>query len=167
MLEKSNFELSKLEYAGKMVNKRIWQDANGENIALFTQKKEELFVYHYTINAGKAKELRKIYDFEKDCEFDLFLEFIDQSIQVTDLDNNNLAELAFAYRKACISDVSPKDLKLIMLENGNKFIIRGTTSIDMPGVKVDGMKNVDASFNTAPASFLSHAEKLWDKIKKE
>ena len=54
-----------------------------------------------------------------------------------------------------------------MLENGNKYIIRGTTSIDKPGIKVDGSKKVDASFNKAPASFSSHANKVWNKVEKE
>lgn len=168
ILDKSSYDLSKLKYDGKIVHKRFWQDGNGENIALFTKKdKEELFVYHYTINAGNVKELRKVYDFEKDCDFDLILEFMKDAIKITDLDHNNFGELTFAYRKACVSDVSPLGLKLLMLENDHKFIIRGTTSIDQPGFKVDGKKNVDASFNNAPASFLSHADKIWDNIKQQ
>jgi len=167
MLDRPNYDISKLKYNGKIVHQRIWQDANGENIALFTRKKNELFAYHYAVNSNVAKELRKVYDFEKQCEFDLFLEFIENSIQVTDLDNNNFGELTFAYKKACISDVSPKDLKLLMLENGNKFIIRGTTLIEMPGAKIDDTKKVDASFDNAPASFLTHAVSVWDKVKNE
>jgi len=131
---------------------------------LFTKNKEELFVYHYSIIGGKAKLLRKVYDFEKGCDYDLFLDFIENSIGVTDLDKDNLGEITFAYQKACISDVSPKGLKLLILENGNKYIIRGTNSIDKPGIKVDGSKKVDASFDEAPAGFLSLANKIWDKV---
>lgn len=167
LLSKPNYDLSKLKHNGKIGNKKFWQDANGENIALFTQKENELFVYHYAINGDNVKLLRKVYDFEKDCEFDLFLEFIGNSIKVTDLDNNNVGELTFAYKKACISDVSPKGLKLLMLENGNKFIIRGTTTIVEPGGRIDGTKNVDASFKNAPNSFLSHANTIWESIKQE
>ena len=166
ILNKPSYDLSKLDYDGKIVNKRIWEDSNGENIALFTRNKNELFVYHYTIIADNAKLLKKIYDFEKGCEYDLFLKFIENSIKVTDLDNDNNGEITFAYQKACISDISPKGLKLIMLENGNKFIIRGTTSIDKPGIKVDGSKIVDVSFNKAPDNFLSHANKIWESINK-
>ena len=90
---------------------------------MFTLKEEELFVYHYSITSDNVTLLRKVYDFEKDCgDYDLFLEFIDHSIQVTDLDNNHIGEITFAYKKACISDVSPLGLKLMILENGNKFI---------------------------------------------
>ena len=166
ILDKSSYDLSKLDYDGKIVNKKFWQDANGENMVLFTKKADELFIYHYAHMGDKVKLLRKVYDFEKDCDYDLTLAFIDNSIKVTDLDDNNFGELTFAYKKACISDVSPLDLKLIMLENGNKFIIRGTTSIDKPGIKVDGTKNVDASFNNSPEVFLSNANKIWESINK-
>ena len=155
-----------MNHEGKIGNKRFWQDSNGENIVLFTQKDNELFVYHYAINGEHVKLLRKVYDFEKACDYDLFLEFIGNSIKVTDLDNNNFGELTFAYKKACISDVSPLGLKLLMLENGNKFIIRGTTSIVEPGGRVDDTKNVDASFKDAPDRFLSHANKIWESVSK-
>jgi len=167
ILKQSNANISKLEYDGEIVNKRYWQDANGENIALFTQTKEELFAYHYTINADEVKLMRRVYDFEKDCEFDLFLELMDDAFNVTDLDQNNIGELTFAYKKACISDVSPKELKLLMLENGEKYIIRGFTSIDVPGVKIDGAKEVDSSFDHAPTSFRAHADQVWDEVKED
>ena len=166
-LDKPTYDLSKLKHDGEIIIQKVWEDYNGENIVLFTKSKEELFVYHYSIIGDNAKLLRRVYDFEKDCEYDLFIDFIKNSIGVTDLDKNNLGEITFAYQKACISDVSPKELKLLMLENGNKYIIRGTTSIDKPGIKVDGSKKIDASFNNAHASFLSHANKVWDKIEKE
>lgn len=167
VLDKPTYDLSKLKHGGKIILQKSWEDSNGENIVLFTKNKEELFVYHYSIIGDNSKLLRKIYDYEKDCEYDLFIDFIDNSISVTDLDKNNLGEITFAFQKACISDVSPKELKLLMLENGNKYIIRGTTSIDKPGIKVDGSKTVDVSFNKAPARFLSHADKIWDKVEKE
>ena len=167
LLDKPTYDLSKLRYEGKIVNKKFWNDANGENIAMFTKKKSELFVYHYAISSDNVRELRRVYDFEKDCDYDLTIEFIEEAIKVTDLDNNNFGEITFAYKKACISDVTPLDLKLLMLENGNKFIIRGTTVIDKPGIKAGGDKNVDPSFNNAPASFLLHADNIWDNVKNE
>ena len=166
ILDKPNYDLSKLNHDGKIVNKRFWQDSNGKNIALFTRKGNELFTYHYAINSDKVKLLRKVYDFEKDCDYDLILEFIGNSIKVTDLDNNNFGEITFAYKKACISDVSPMDLKLIMLENGNKFILRGRTTVNLGNEKFGGEKNIDSSFKNAPDNFLSHANKIWESINK-
>lgn len=164
LLNKSKYDLSTLDHEGKIVNKRIWNDANGENIVLFTQKEEELFVYHYAIDADTPKLLRKIYDAEKDCEYDLTLDFVGEAIELTDLDNDNIGEITFAYKIACISDVSPVGLKLVMLENGKKFILRGSTIIKMGNDKLGGEKTVDASFKNGPESFLSHANEIWDSV---
>lgn len=166
ILDKSNYDLSKLNHDGKIVNKKFWQDFNGENIALFTRKENELFIYHYAINSDKVKLLRKVNDSEKNCDYDLTLEFIENSIKVTDLDNDHFGEITFAYKKACISDVSPMDLKLIMLENGNKFIVRGHTTVNLGNEKMGGDKQIDSSFKNAPDNFLSHANKIWESINK-
>lgn len=164
LLNQSNYDLKKLDHDGKIVNQRIWNDANGENIVLFTQKEAELFVYHYVIDTDNPKVLRKIYDAEKGCDYDLTLEFVEAAIKLTDLDNDNIGELTFAYKIACISDVSPVGLKLLMLEDGKKFILRGNTIIKMGNDKIGGDKTVDASFKNGPDPFLSHANKVWDSI---
>lgn len=155
---------STLTYDGDIAFTKSWQDDNGDNIALFTKKEEELFVYHYGRKEGEAKLLRKIYDFEKDCEFDRTLEFLKNDILLTDLDNDQIGEISFAYRKACISDVSPKELKLLILENGDKYIIRGNTLISFGEESYGGEKQVDASFDQAPEGFLSHATQLWEEV---
>lgn len=93
VLDKPNYDLSKLKHDGEIIVQKIWEDSRGKNIVLFTKGKEELFVYHYSIIGDNAKLRRRIYDFEKDCEYDLFIDFIEHSIGVTDLDRNNLGEL--------------------------------------------------------------------------
>ncbi len=165
ILESSKTNISDLEYSGTIAHKHYWQDQNGENIALFTTTEEELYVFHYAVKEGQKSLLRKVYDFEKDCEFDLFIEFIPNSIFVTDLDANDLGELTFAYQKTCASDVSPKTLKLLMLEDKEKYIIRGTTEINMGGNDIiGGDKEMDPSFDGAPKMFRDHADKVWDSV---
>jgi len=83
------------------------------------------------------------------------------------MDNNNLGEITFAYKLACISDASPLTLKLLILENGNKYIIRGTTKVDLgPEYRIESTKSIDPSFDKAPKSFLLHAKKTWKDIEK-
>lgn len=164
ILDAVEYDLNQLQYEGRIMHKRFWQDSNGENIVLFTLKKPELFVFHYSIDGDKVQQLRRVYDFERDCDYDLSLGFVESSIGVTDIDGNNLGEITFAYKKACISDVSPLELKLLILENGNKFIIRGTTLINMGDMNIGGDKNIDPSFDNAPEGFLGHANQVWDQI---
>ncbi len=166
ILNTSVYDATKLNYDGDIVFKHIWQDQNGENIVLFTKQERKLYAYHYAIDS-EPKLLRKVYDYEEDCEFDLFLEFIEKSFTVTDLNNDNLGEVTFAYKKGCISDVSPLDLKLLILENGNKYIIRGSTQIIMGEESYGGNKEIDPSFDKAPDHFLSHANTVWQNIVKQ
>jgi len=173
-----------LKYAGKIVASAKWKDNNGENYIIITETQEketpnkeypgerflskELYGYNYTINNGKSKLLWKIQDFEKDCEFDLTLEYIKNSLTVTDLDKNGIAETSFLYRLTCRSDVSPCDLKLLMHEGETKYAIRGTQIIKIPNVEpYGGEMNVDKSFNSAPAGFLDYAKKQWNSFKVE
>lgn len=164
ILKEVNYPITQLDHEGKIILKKQWQDSNGENIVLFTKKELELFVYHYSVSENRATILRKIYDFEEKCEFDLTLEFLEKSIGITDLDKNNLGEITFAYQKTCRSDVSPLVLKLLILENGEKYILRGTTIVDTGSEKIGGDKKIDASFDQAPSVFLNHANEIWANI---
>jgi hypothetical protein len=46
---------------------------------------------------------------------------------VTDLDHDGVGEVTFAYLLNCAGDVSPARLKLLVLEDGAKYIIRGSS----------------------------------------
>ena len=74
---------------------------------------------------------------------------------------NNVREITFAYRKACRSDVSSSTMKLLTLENGEKYIIRGTTKICLPGYSEESQKKIDPSFYNAPHPFLTNANRIW------
>ena len=161
VLDVSKYNPEKLPHQGQISFKRIWHDLNGENIVLFTLKNYELFVYHYVIKNDIVRQLRKVYDIEADCEYDLSLHFIGSSIVISDLDQDNYGEITFVYRKACRSDVSSSTMKLLTLENGEKYIIRGTTKICLPGISEGGQKKIDPSFYNAPHPFLTNANRIW------
>jgi hypothetical protein len=164
-----------LPYDGELLYGRSWEDKNGKNILIFTEKTTEKQLYPdepstYTINlhayhfAGD-KLIREVKDFEKDCMFDMRARFIEKSITITDIDEDGYAEVTFVYRLGCTSELSPDGLKLMMLENGEKYAIRGNTLVDYSGDGsnvVGGVTNVDDSFNAIP-EFLAHAKKIWDE----
>jgi hypothetical protein len=174
-------EISKLpediKYTGRMVAGVKWKDKLGENVLIVTETEEkakgdfrskELYGYHFIIHGNSSRQLWKVQDFVKDCEFDLTLEFIKNSLTITDLDSNNIAETCFMYKLSCRSDVSPNDLKLIMHEGDNKFAIRGTTKISITGEgSYGGEMKIDAAFNTAPIEFADFAKKHWKKFNTE
>jgi hypothetical protein len=158
---------------GKVIAGQRWTDANGDNLlvqSLLEKMAEDgrvsiyLYANHFVRGPdGTAKQLREVKDKYEDCEFDNMTRFLEDASQVTDLDNDGLGEVWFAYVADCASDVSPLTTKLLGLENGDKYIIRGT--IDFAGL-TPGTKKVDASLKKGPKEFAAHADQLWAKLAK-
>jgi hypothetical protein len=169
-------KMAQLSYVGEFVDGKAWTDKNGENMLIFTSKMEEnpsdeygpstsveLYVYHYADPGNGYKLVREVKDFEKDCGFDNRAVFSKTSVSITDLDQNGYAEIIFVYRLGCTSELSPDSLKLIMLENGNKYAIRGNTLVDYGSEKAGGETSIDPEFEKAPKQFLEHARQIWTK----
>jgi hypothetical protein len=162
-----------IKLPGKVVKAIGFSDKNGENFVVFatqTVKKTEansayLTVEHVAHPNGVRKSLRTVRDKDEDCDLDQTAEFKDGALTVTDLDNDGIAEVTFAYAVSCKSDVSPDTLKLLMLENGDKYILRGSTRVGMKGDQAGGEYKVDPSFNAGPPGFLEHAKKQWAKVR--
>ncbi len=172
----SNIPSTLKGYKGKPVAAATWIDANGENVIVITEtavserpgeydnlQSKELYGYHFIMKGDKSEELWKIQDFVRDCEFDLRLTYVPESLTITDLDDDGIAESTFLYNMSCKSDVSPDNLKLMMHENENKYALRGYTYIK--AVDAGGDYKVDAAFNDAPSSFLDYAKQQWKKHK--
>jgi hypothetical protein len=163
------------EFDGKMIDAYRWDDENGANYFIRTIGElqegkpkytdeagmtQYLYAYHYIKSAdGEMTLSRAITDFVKDCEFDLNMGHELDALTLTDLNKDNIGEVAFIYRTTCTSDVSPSTQKLIMLEDGEKFALRGTTQVMGDG----GDYEVGEGFKSAPEEFLSHAKQLWSE----
>ena len=149
-----------------------WSDQNGENLALFgnvgADDKNGSQLWVRVVSGADKKELRLVKDGVEVCEFDTTCAFADGATGVTDLDKDGVSELTFAYRLACRSDVSPSDLKLLVLEGTDKYILRGSSFIDFgDGGAVGGDFKPDPEKAKWPAGFDAHAEKTWAAVRKE
>jgi len=159
-------------YKGKVLKGKAWQDANGKNFVIFTEifdkekadrdgvKDKFLYAYHFADKGDGYKKLRMIKDWEKECDLINHAEFRFKTLNITDLDRDNKAEITFIYRLGCNMDPTPVPMKLMMLEDGDKYAIRGKTAIER--MNIAGEMNLDASFNDAPRQFLTFAKKIWD-----
>lgn len=171
-----------MKYPGKLVGGLRWQDRVGDNLLLFSRKRSTrrrgggqdplhavwLHAHHYALRGDKLKLLRRVRDQEGRCEFDLSAEFVKASLAVTDLDSDGIGEVSFAYKLGCRSDVSPITLKLLLLEGGKKYILRGTTRVKLSATEsLGGGHKIDRSFKRGPKVFLRHARQLWTKIVQE
>ncbi len=167
--------LRKIVSDDAIVDKALqFEDKNGKNylVAITLQNRSDewsskaILVQHYIEKSNKELVLlRQITDKEDHCEFDNDLQFLTESLRITDLDKNKYAEITFLYKVGCRSDVSPIGLKLMVIENGNKAAIRGKT---LPrGFDFQKEKVADGSFKKLPKPIQDQANKLWDKFAPE
>jgi hypothetical protein len=151
-----------------------FEDKNGKNylVATTLQNRSDewaskaILVQHYIEKSNKKLVLiRQITDNEDHCELDNDLQFMTESLRITDLDKNNYAEITFLYKVGCRSDVSPIGLKLMVIENGNKAGVRGKTQ--PRGFGFPKEKVADAAFKKLPKAIQDQANKLWNKFAPE
>ncbi|MGY0041236.1 M949_RS01915 family surface polysaccharide biosynthesis protein [Pedobacter sp. NJ-S-72] len=143
-------------YKGKPIKIMGWKDKLGDNLLLLTETGEfaskdsaeyednrdaELHVYHYVKTAGVWQKIANVNDQISSCPVDIVTRFVPGALFVTDLDGDGIAEATFAYQLTCTGGVDNKVMKLIMLENKNKYVIRGTTTVNM-GEKIPGTMNI-------------------------
>jgi len=166
-----------LQTRGKIVAGARWRDRLGENLLMATQtgglpsrgpgcgaeadacQDAEVYADHYLVRAGGVELLWKLTDFERDCEFDLYAGFLPDSLTITDLDGDGIAESTLLYKLSCRSDVSPARLKLILHEGKTKYTIRGTTRTYGAG----GEKTVDPALDRV-APFRRFALERWNRF---
>lgn len=154
-----------------------WTDKEGENVILFTSKESSrksgeqtlrsyaLTVLHLVRAKGQVRTLRTLRDQEERCEFDLVGRIVADSVKVTDLDQDGTGEVTFAYELGCRSDVSPDTRKLVVLQGGQKYILRGESRVDVGnGEKVGGKFKADPATDKWPKPLLDHAAKQWQRL---
>ena len=149
-----------------------WSDRLGENYAVFSTVSARrhdgfsdnsvfLQAKHFTVVKGKAKLVRFIRELKACPDFDNVTRFVNSSIGVTDLDGDGYGELSFVYFTDCVSDMSPYAAKLMLLENGKKYPIRGFVKYVFGGDTAPSEYKLGREFNNAPAAFKAFALKLW------
>ena len=169
-----------IRYTGNIAHAIRWTDNTGDNVVILsttdkTQTQNEpdnsngsLYAYHFLISGNSNKQTWRVYDFVKDCPVDMILEFVDNTLAVTDLNNDGKAEVWMMYKVSCQGDVSPVTMKLIMYEGNKKFAARGTTRVKVSETEETGGEYAfDDAFKKAPAAFRQYADKLWKEHKTE
>lgn len=168
-------------FEGKIKDLIQWQDKDGLHIVvttetgLHTSKKfkhesdgtdAELFAYHYRFNKteNKYKQSWKVYDYISDCPVDIEASFIKDTFQVTDLNNNGIAEIWLMYKKTCHGDVSPCEMKIIMYEGSQKHAMRGENKVRISETEfIGGSYTFDNAFLKSDKKLRDFAENLWNK----
>lgn len=171
-----------IQYTGNIFQTVRWTDNTGDNIVILTvtdktQSKNlpddgysdrALYAYHYLVSGDNIKQTWRVYDYVKECPVDMFLNFVDKTFAVTDLNKDGNAEVWIMYKVSCQGDASPIPMKIIMYQDNKKFAVRGTTRVKVSATDfMGGEYFFDEAFKNAPAEFRQYAEKLWKQNKNE
>ncbi len=161
-----------------------WTDRNGKNLLLAgvvlpncapSASPEDIIhsrirFAHWVRGDDQEQPLlkRQVNDkYSCDCLADLMSEFKRGTFQLTDLDQDGYAEVTFGYSMNCTTDVSPGTFKLLLLEDTDKYILRGMQRLRERGsegeIIASGEFTPGKSFASAPPGFLEHASAVWDK----
>lgn len=168
-----------LKYSGKVKEAIRYADKLGEQLVIicetgtYVDKKvkhendgrdAEVYAFQYKLTGGIASQTWRIYDFIHDCDLDLGASFVRNTFQVTDLDNNGIAEVWVMYRTVCHGDVSPMEMKVIMYQGNQKYAMRGETRVKPSDTETyGGDYKFDQLFLKAPKPFRDFAVKLWNQ----
>ncbi|MFO0436446.1 MAG: M949_RS01915 family surface polysaccharide biosynthesis protein [Sphingobacteriaceae bacterium] len=165
-----------ISYKGAFKNALQFNDANGQQVivlsetGLFSSKDNEdnrnasVYANLYSVNTISTSLLWTIKDHVKDCPVDVVAQFIPQSLSVTDLNKNKVAEVWVMYKLVCHGDVSPCDMKIIMYEGKQKFAMRGRNKVEYEPNKFEGGEyTFDKAFQSTSKEIKDFAIELWKK----
>jgi hypothetical protein len=168
---------------GQVVHAEHWQDKAGEHLLLLSlgpvvghkpntrnpdgYHDQNLYGYQFSKQGGSFVRLWQVQDFVRECEFDLTCDFLLPSVQLTDLNNDGIAETSFLYKIGCRSDISPVKLKLIMHNGTAKYVLRGETQTKDGTSTYGGTYKPDPAFTAADARFLAFARQQWPRFAPE
>jgi len=116
--------------------------------------------------AGPPRSPLPIGDMVANCTSGtLAAKFHEAAFAITDLDHDGIAEITFGYELSCRSETVPGAYKLIVLEDGAQYMLRGETRIDSGGVlaRPGGGFEPDPPAARWPPGFLDHAKQLWQR----
>lgn len=168
-----------IRYTGHIINAVRYTDSEGEHMVITTETGETpskgsessdgrdaaLYAYHYNIGNNTEPILSwQTYDFIKDCPLDINANYVPNTFAITDLDNNEKAEVWLMYKTVCHGDVSPSYMKIIMHESDKKYAVRGENKVRLSEKEyVGGEYTFDEAFKKGPELFRQYAITLWKK----
>lgn len=152
---KNYFIISTIETLNSSAKTSIYnEDCNGDCYD------KEIYAYHFI---GTDSVICKSLDFIKACNYDNIVEARENATTITDINKDGLCEIWFMYSMACTSDVSCRTLKLLLFDQSQKFIVRGTSQASKNQIdKEYGGKYIpDVSFSKLSEQYQLFAKKLW------
>ena len=160
---------------GRPVRAVTFGDAEGRNLVVFSLRTDRrapytertrLYVDQFATRHGLTRRLRAVRDQVLCGDGDLTGRFKTGSPALTDNDHDGVAEVTFAYLRGCSGDVSPSTFKLLVLEGGTKYIVRGLSWEDQNGPLTGGGERLafgtpEPAWSRWPAPLAKRAKEIY------
>lgn len=144
-------------------------DRAGVNYVVFTLdapmsrehiRKTTLHIKHVVQNEDTIREVRSYIERIDDCDFDVIVKPYYGDWSISDVNNNGIGEVSFAYTADCVADISPFAHKAFITEAGEKYALRGFTVRQYPdGFSEGGSYKADKM----PPLFRKKVKKVWNR----
>lgn len=184
-IEILNFDKSELkkikDIKGEFKHGLKWKDSRGENLFIFTLEnsfrqwdmEEEgmgdyvylINAYHYSIDKKKYKLEKNYINITSECgfpPFELEADFNSKAFEITDIDNDGIAEISFIYYYNCSSEINPKTINLVFIDKGKPYIVRGS-ELMLTYYPESGQRYFGHEFRGASEEILDFVTKKWDE----
>ena len=177
---KNIYDKKRFPVEGEIAVAFTFNDKLGTNYIIYTEKEVEnnidsqtkdISIYHFKKSKNKITLLSRVHDFIECSTNDAFGLFIlKNSLSITDLNKDGIAEVTFLYSYNCFCDGGPMNLKLMMLTNGKKYVIRGlvlTTGLETTpdALKMILSLDINKELKEAPKPFVEFMKKRWKAYK--
>lgn len=137
---------------------KIWSDNQGEHSlaiekGVYKNSNGEYLLVKQTTN-GKVDWL--LNDYVKDCDVDIVLDIVSESLEIKKWSPSDEGIVLFAYKIGCIGGVDPVTVKYFAYSHGIKYALRGEEHIIIGEDSYGGENPPVADFN------LKHNKQLYD-----
>ncbi|GAA4469920.1 hypothetical protein GCM10023093_30190 [Nemorincola caseinilytica] len=167
---------SEVSYNGDLVQAIKWEDKVGENIVVISETpsaqsitrpekgyyEAALDARHFVREEEHWRPRWTLHDQVNECNLQIAANFVQNTFDITDLDNNGIAEVWLVYKVGCYGKNRPSFMKVIMYESETRYSMKGLTDVGAKGKYGGNDRSFDANFNKGPAIFREHATQLWD-----
>jgi len=171
---KKNINVSNLNpRSNNIIFRSTFKDNNSEKIFIVSESQEEGYLkqlfFDIYIMDNELKRHISVYDFIKECPVDYTLEYLNNSFEITDLDNDENKEISFLYSMSCKGDISPSKMKLVLIEDNTKYKLRGLRRLKInSSEEIEeygyGKYEADSFMLNGPEEFLNFSKEKWQKF---
>lgn len=156
-----------LAFASPEIVQKVWGDNSGKHTVIIDKRLdskgggESLLIKQITNN----REDWILRDYFIDCEEDIKLDVVADSIEINKALSDDIGTVLFAYKIGCVGGIDPVTVKYFAFRNGVKYSLRGEEHIIVGNDGFGGEKAPVPDFNLRnDKTLLEYMMRKWTSI---